>query len=183
MNVKDSVYLTLLSLALLLAAYFGFQYYSTKAALAATQVILAKTESSALEREKVSQEALVHQQEQNKLKMDKLYEQMAIADQHHKEEINEINTRYYHDMSDVDGMRNTIKTLNSKLSELPAETRDHYTATAANNLAECSAATVELEKVARGYYAELKAVLAKWPSNEPTPVAIEGGEVIIDNAP
>lgn len=182
MNVKDSIYLTLLSLALLLAAYFGFQYYSTKAALAATQVILAKTETSAVERERESQEALVKAQEQNKIKMDKLYEQMAIADQHHKEEINEINTRYYHDMSDVDGMRNTIKTLNSQLSELPAETRNHYAATAANNLAECTATTVELEKVARNYYAELKSVLAKWPSDQPTPVAIESDQVI-DVAP
>lgn len=86
-----------------------------------------------------------------------------IANQKHKETLNEINAQHRADLAANERLRNTISTLNTKLSSLSESSRKDYAITAGNNLAECSGVTVELERLARNYSAEIDFLLEAWP--------------------
>jgi hypothetical protein len=97
----------------------------------------------------------------------KAEEDLNKAHQEHKAAINEILIQHRADLATNERLRNTITTLNNKVSNLSDAAKTQYAITAGNNLAECSAFTAEVVKLARDYSAELDFVLAAWPKTIP----------------
>ena len=96
--------------------------------------------------------------------------EMAInalkVEQDYKEQLNEIKLRVTAANSANERLRDQIRILNGKLSELPRETVEHYATTSADNLSQCSTTTGELEQIALRYYTDYKRLYDLWPNKD-----------------
>lgn len=152
---------------LIVVGVLGFLWQSEKAITA-----LTKTQMANLEKEQ-AQALTAATAEINRLNTDnanlslKYEQEINLANQRHKEVVNEINAKHRADLVANERLRNTISTLNTKLSSLSESSRKDYAITAGNNLAECSGVTVELERLARSYSAEIDFLLEAWPKTNP----------------
>ena len=88
------------------------------------------------------------------------------VEQAYKDQINEIKLRVTTANTTNERLRDQIRVLNGKLSDLSRETVEQYATTSANNLAECSTITGELEQVALGYYTDYKRLYDLWPNKD-----------------
>ena len=88
------------------------------------------------------------------------------VEQDYKEQLNEIKLRVTAANSANERLRDQIRTLNGKLSELPRETVEHYATTNADNLSQCSTTAGELEQIALRYYTDYKRLYDLWPTKQ-----------------
>lgn len=88
------------------------------------------------------------------------------VEQDYKEQLNEIKLRVTTANSVNERLRDQIRILNGKLSELPRETVEHYATTSADNLSQCSTTTGELEQIALRYYTDYKRLYDLWPTKQ-----------------
>lgn len=107
----------------------------------------------------------------------------AKVEQQYKEQINEIKLRYTTANSVNERLRDQIRILNGKLSELPRETVERYATTSADNLSQCSTTTAELEQLAYRYYSDYKRLYDLWPIKQPggTIKAVDGETGLTDS--
>lgn len=154
-------------LLLVAVGILGFLWQSEKAITALTKTQMAnlqKEQAEAL----VSATAEINRLNTENANLSLRYQQdINLANQKHKEAINAINAKHRDDVAANERLRNTISTLNTKLSSLSESSRKDYAITAGNNLAECSGVTVELERLARNYSAEIDFLLEAWPKTNP----------------
>lgn len=82
-------------------------------------------------------------------------------------QINEIQSNYDRNLLLTDSLRKQVSNLNSKIANLSRPKLEAYATTGADNLVECTAATVELEDLARRYYSEREFYRTNWPESWP----------------
>lgn len=151
---------------LILVGVFGFLYQGERVK---TQAL--KTEIANINKDHAKEQAdlIVEVATLNQKNRDRevfWQKEVTVAQQKHKEELNAIETRYLTNLAANNRLRDTVKTLNRKLSNYSRETVEGYAKTAANNLSECSSVTGELERLAYQYNSEIEFLLASWPSND-----------------
>lgn len=71
-----------------------------------------------------------------------------------KGQMYDLETQYRANLVVTDGLRKQVGDLNNQITNLSRPRLEAYATTGSNNLVECSAATVELENLARRYYSE-----------------------------
>lgn len=160
--IKDRLFLYLLVFLVITNAITGVLYFKEKAKVYVEKHETDTVNINDLKNNIAQQNLFIQNQVTLANQVQKSRDEIAQIDAKHKEEINEINTRYTNAIRDADRMRNDIRSLNNQLSQRSRATVEQYASTAADNLAECSATTVELEKLAYGYYAELQSVRDKY---------------------
>lgn len=151
---------------LILVGVFGFLYQGERVK---TQAL--KTEIANINKDHAKEQAdlIVEVATLNQKNRDRevfWQKEVTVAQQKHKEELNAIETRYLTNLAANNRLRDTVKTLNRKLSNYSRETVEGYAKTAGNNLSECSSVTGELERLAYQYNSEIEFLLASWPSND-----------------
>lgn len=82
-------------------------------------------------------------------------------------QINEIQSNYDRNLLLTDSLRKQVSNLNSKITSLSRPKLETYATTGADNLVQCTAATVELEDLARRYYSEREFYRTNWPVSWP----------------
>ena len=80
-----------------------------------------------------------------------------------KGQIHELENQYRSNLVITDGLRKQVSDLNSRISSLSRPVLESYAAAGSSGLAECSAFTVEVENLARRYYAEREFYRTNWP--------------------
>lgn len=80
-----------------------------------------------------------------------------------KGQIHELETQYRSNLIIADGLRKQVSDLNNRISSLSRPVLESYATAGSNGLAECSAFTVEVENLARRYYAEREFYRTNWP--------------------
>lgn len=80
-----------------------------------------------------------------------------------KGQIYELENQLRTDAAIADGLRKQVSDLNSRISTLSRPVLESYAIAGSDGLAECSAFTVEVENLARRYYAEREFYRTNWP--------------------
>ena len=89
-----------------------------------------------------------------------------------KGQIHELETQYRSNLVIADGLRKQVSDLNSRISSLSRPVLESYAIAGSDGLAECSAFTVEVENLARRYYAEREFFRTSQPVNLPPNIKV-----------
>ena len=89
-----------------------------------------------------------------------------------KGQIYELENQHRADLALADGLRKQVSDLNSRISTLSRPVLESYAIAGSDGLAECSAFTVEVENLARRYYAEREFFRTSQPVNLPPNIKV-----------
>ncbi len=89
-----------------------------------------------------------------------------------KGQIYELENQLRTDAAIADGLRKQVSDLNSRISTLSRPVLESYAIAGSDGLAECSAFTVEVENLARRYYAEREFFRINQPVNLPPNIKV-----------
>ncbi len=89
-----------------------------------------------------------------------------------KGQIYELENQHRADLALADGLRKQVSDLNNRISTLSRPVLESYAIAGSDGLAECSAFTVEVENLARRYYAEREFFRTSQPVNLPPNIKV-----------
>jgi hypothetical protein len=89
-----------------------------------------------------------------------------------KGQIYELENQHRADLALADGLRKQVSDLNNRISTLSRPVLESYAIAGSDGLAECSAFTVEVENLARRYYAEREFFRTSQPINLPPNIKV-----------
>lgn len=166
MTFATKMYLSIIAIlvAVILGVCLAWQHAKNVASEAEHK--LALSEERALtqkERETRLLEKLNHDHAEE---ISEMAQAALLTEQQYKEKINEITLRVTTANNVNERLRDQIRVLNSKLSDLPRETVEQYATTTANNLSQCSTTTAELEQLALRYHSDYQRLYDLWPTKD-----------------
>ncbi len=164
MTFATKMYLSIIAIlvAVILGVCLAWQHAKNVASEAEHQ--LALSEEKAITQKERETRLLEKLNREHAEEVAEMTAQALTVEQQYKDQLHEINLRFTTATGTVERLRDQVRILNGQLSKLSRETVEHYATTSSNNLAECSATTSEMERVALGYYTDYKRLYDLWPN-------------------
>jgi hypothetical protein len=169
MNITTKVYVISIIglLILLLITGVGWQISRNQISELQNQITTKQLQA---ENQKVRETATLAELNRKNAEEIAMMRVTALEQEHQlRSQISEIKSQYDINMLANKRLRDQISVLNGQLSTYSRETVENYATTAANNLAECSVATADLERIALEYDREIVRLRDSWPK-QPTAV-------------
>lgn len=162
MKTVTKIYLIVLSLLLatIVGLCFAWQYAKDEAKDAKHSLAIA--EANAVIQQERETRYLSELNEEYAKNISAMTIEITKAESEYKVELNEIKSLYTAATLDNKRLLDKVRLLNSELSNLTRASVEDYAQTAGNNLAECSATTTELERIAYEYNSELEYYRSIW---------------------
>lgn len=162
MKTVTKIYLIVISilLATIVGLCFAWQYAKDEAKDAQHSLVIAK--AKAVTQKERETRILAELNVEHATNITAMSLEIAKRETVYKEQLNEIKSRYTAATLDNKRLLDKVHILNSQLSTYTRATVEKYATTAGNNLAECSATTVELERIAYEYNNELEYYRDLW---------------------